>query len=346
MYTHDIVVVGASAGGVEALQELVRALPSGLPAAVLAVLHVPEGGISLLPHILSRAGPLPAVHAVDRAAIQPGRIYVAPPDFHLLVKDGRIAVVPGPKENGHRPAIDPLFRSAAVSFGPRVVGVVLSGTLDDGVSGLHAIKKRGGTAIVQDPREAAYASMPSHALEEVRGVDYVQPVAEIAATISRLAREPVARPAKPVPAHGNPHPNEEERDVEGDRQPAGDDPRVDGHSSVFSCPECGGVLWELDESGVLQFRCRVGHAYSPKALLSSQAAGVEDALWTAMRALREKADLLRRLSERMRAMGNSRSAESFASQASEAEIRAAVVRDFLTTEIGHTDVTGRRPEGA
>src|SRR5438105_14310714 len=184
---HDIIVVGASAGGVEALVTLTRLLPRKLPAAVVVVLHVPAQSPSLLPDILNRAGVLKAVHATDNLEIKHSRIYIAPPDHHMLVEHGKVRVVHGPKENRHRPAIDPLFRSAAWSYGPRVTGVVLSGTLDDGAAGMWAVRSCGGTTVVQDPAEALYPSMPINAMRHIK-VDHCLPVREIVSLIDKLAR--------------------------------------------------------------------------------------------------------------------------------------------------------------
>lgn len=194
----DVIVVGTSAGGVEALRELAAALPPDLPASVLIVLHLSPGGPGLLPAILNRAGPLPAAHATDGEELRRGRIYVAPPDFHMLVADGRLRLARGPRENLHRPAIDALFRSAAAAWGPRVIGVVLTGALDDGTAGLGAIKRTGGVAVVQDPEEAAYPSMPRSALRNVR-VDHCVPLAEIPPLLDQLSREPLADGPAPVP---------------------------------------------------------------------------------------------------------------------------------------------------
>jgi two-component system chemotaxis response regulator CheB len=190
MAGHDIIVIGASAGGVEALREITRGLPANLPATLFVVLHVPPQNPSHLPAILSRSGPLPAAHAGDGAEFVPGRIYVAPPDTHLLVESGRTHLSHGPTENRHRPAIDPLFRSAARAYGSRVVGVVLTGSLDDGTAGLYQIRRHGGVAVVQDPDDALFPSMPANALEYV-GADYRCQVTEIAPLLERLARTPV-----------------------------------------------------------------------------------------------------------------------------------------------------------
>src|SRR5688500_11634716 len=183
-----ILVIGGSAGGVEALIRIAGQLPRDLPAAVFVALHFPVYSTSMLPRILERAGDLPAAHASDGARIEPGRIYVAPPDRHLIVLRQSVHVVRGPRENGHRPAIDPMFRSAAIAHGNRVVGVVLTGNLDDGTAGLLAIKRRGGIAIVQNPTEALFPSMPASALEHV-DVDFVLPLSAIGDQLRALAEE-------------------------------------------------------------------------------------------------------------------------------------------------------------
>ncbi|HMF55355.1 MAG TPA: chemotaxis protein CheB [Pyrinomonadaceae bacterium] len=189
MSGHDIIVIGASAGGVEALSNLARNLPVDLPASVFIVLHVPAQTPSILPQILSRAGPLRAAHAVDNEPIRPGRIYVAPPDNHMLVERDYVRIVRGPKENRYRPAVDPMFRSAARNHGTRVVGVILTGALDDGTAGMRAVKSRGGKTVIQDPKEALYSGMPGSAQMNVK-IDYCLPLAEIAPLLARLAHEP------------------------------------------------------------------------------------------------------------------------------------------------------------
>jgi|SRR5882724_1676203 len=187
---HEIIVVGASAGGVEALMKLVHGLSRNLAASVFIVLHLPAQGSSVLPSILKHAGILNAQHPIDQQKIEMGNIYVAPPDHHLLIEQGLIRVVRGPKENRHRPAIDALFRSAAIAYGAQVVGVVLTGALDDGTAGLLAIKQRNGIAIVQDPNDAIYPDMPRSALKHV-AVDYCVPIAEIGPLLVRLVNEPI-----------------------------------------------------------------------------------------------------------------------------------------------------------
>jgi two-component system chemotaxis response regulator CheB len=302
---HDIVAVGASAGGVEALRAVVAELPGDLPAAIFVALHVPAVAYSVLPAILQRAGELPASHAEDGAEIERGRIYVAPPDHHLLIQPGFMRVNRGPKENGYRPAIDPMFRTAALTYGSRVVGVILSGVLDDGTAGLAAIKSHGGRALVQDPEEALYPMMPHSAIEAAEP-DLVVMTREIAAELARLAIEPV--PATMLPA-GDPLLNEEEF-IEIDRA-ASDRPQA-GSPSGFVCPDCGGALWETeDDNGLWLFRCRTGHGYSVETLLAGQTETVETALWAALRALEERAAMARRMAARFRKRGSRTSAGRF-----------------------------------
>ena len=322
---HDIIVVGASAGGVEALGELVSRLPADLPAAVFVVLHIPAYGVSVLPGILSRRGPLPAAHPNDGETIRHGCIYVAPPDHHLLVeKDGTVRLTRGPHENGHRPAVDTLFRSAARTYGPRVIGVVLTGTLDDGTAGLQAIKRRGGLAVVQDPEEALFASMPRSAIESVP-VDTVALLAEIGPILDRLARSPApAESEAPVTSELEDEVKVAEFDI------IKLETRQNGKPSSYACPDCHGVLWEVEEDSLLRFRCRVGHAFSPESLLASQSDALEDALWVALRALEESAALAERLSERAGGRGHSLAADRFAQQATDAHQRAATIREALS----------------
>ncbi|WP_017719995.1 chemotaxis protein CheB [Kamptonema formosum] len=324
---HDIIVIGASAGGVEALSTLAAGLPANLPAALFVVLHIPPHAASVLPQILSRAGTLPASHPIDGQAIQHGRIYVAPPDFHLLMKRGHIHLAGGPRENGHRPAVDPLFRTAARIYGPRVVGVVLSGNLDDGTAGLQAVKLRGGVAIAQEPGEAVYSGMPRSACENV-GVDWVLPVSQIAAVLARLAKEQVEeKPAGAVSKDMEIESDMAELDI-GAAQ-SNDRP---GKPSQYACPECGGALWELSEGNLLRFRCRVGHAFSAESLLAEQSEALEEALWTAFRALRESAALARRMAGRAGERGLSRTVANFEKQAQEAEQRAEIIQQVLVSQ--------------
>jgi two-component system, chemotaxis family, protein-glutamate methylesterase/glutaminase len=338
MAGHDIIVIGASAGGVEALSQLVRGLPGDLAAAVFVVLHVPAHGTSVLPSILSRNGPLPARHPDDGEPIEHGKIYVAPPDSHLLIRRGQVRLSRGPRENGHRPSVDPLFRTAARSYGRRVVGVVLSGSLDDGTAGLSAVKQRGGKAIVQDPDDALYPGMPRSALESV-DVDHRLPVSQIAPILVGLADEPVEEGAEPVP---------DDMDIESEMAAfeldALQNDQRPGTPSAFACPDCAGVLWELQDGELIRFRCRVGHAWTANSLLAQQSEGIETALWTALRALEERAALSNRIAERMHRRGNDRTALRFEEQAHEARQRAAILREVLITEPNSNAEPG--PEGS
>jgi two-component system chemotaxis response regulator CheB len=329
---HDIVVVGASAGGVEALVRLARGLPADLPAAVFVVLHITPDAESALPVILSRAGELPALHPADGQRIEPGYIYVAPPDRHLLIAGPRVHVVRGPRENGHRPAVDPLFRTAARTFGPRVIGVVLSGTLDDGTAGLSAIKTRGGVAIVQDPEEALFRGMPTSAIDNV-AVDHVLGIDEIAARVASLARQPVTGTAPAVSQDMD----VEARMAELEQDAVQRDERP-GVPSVFSCPDCGGVLWEIEDGELIRYRCRVGHAYSPDTLSTRQVETLEDALWMALRGLEEQAALALRLADRAAERGQPRIATRFRSRYREAQDQAEVIREVLANGRAREDV--------
>ncbi|OWY66658.1 chemotaxis protein CheB [cyanobacterium TDX16] len=327
---HDIIVIGASAGGVEALSQLLSLLPADIPAAIFIVLHVPSEGYSILPKILNRAiakrqkqSSLKAIHPQDGEQIEYGRIYVAPPDCHLLVKRGSISLARGPKENGHRPAVDPLFRTAARAYGQRVVGVVLSGTLDDGTAGLMAVKQRDGVAIVQDPEEALYLGMPRSAIENVE-VDRILPVAEMATLLVELANQPVVIETTTVSDD-----MEMEADMAELELNAMQNPDRPGTPSPYACPDCGGVLWELDEGRLMRFRCRTGHAYSTDSLLAAQSESLEDALWSALRALEEKAALTQRLGNRARDRQQSYSARRFEEQARAAHQQATLVRQLI-----------------
>lgn len=329
MLTHDIIVVGASAGGVEPLIELVGGLPADLPAAVFVVLHVPPHSPSHLPEILSRRGPLPAAHAVDGEAIVPGRIYVAPPDRHLLVRDGYVELTHGPRENGSRPAVDALFRSAARAYGPRVMGVVLSGALGDGAMGLLIIAARGGVTVVQDPEDALFDSMPRTALRSTR-IDYTLPSTQIPDLLARLTRgpaEPVGIGEKgwqTMSEIDDEWPPEIRRDITA--QAHGE--RKD-ETTIYTCPECGGTLWQINRNGLIQFNCHVGHTYAAEALLGQMSDEVEAALWVCVRMLVEKATLTRQMAQRLRASGQEAQATRLAEQAEANDRQGQLIRDTL-----------------
>jgi two-component system, chemotaxis family, protein-glutamate methylesterase/glutaminase len=325
MTKRDVVVVGASAGGVEALRRLVSGLPADFPAAVLVVLHTPATARSALAEILTRSGPLPASQAREDDELVPGRILVAPPDRHLIVYGDRVTLSRGPRENGHRPAVDVLFRSAARALGPRVIGVVLSGTLDDGAAGMVAVRRRGGVGVVQSPDDALYPSMPRAA---IAGDDpgHVVPVADIPAILCKLVEEPVG----PAPHDDD---GTELMDAEvalANHEPGElNDPDRPGDPSGFACPDCNGVLFEIHEGHIRRFRCRVGHAWSPHSLVAQQAFAVEGALWMALRALEEKAALADRMRDNARARRHMITAQSFAAQGVEARASAVILRDLI-----------------
>jgi two-component system chemotaxis response regulator CheB len=319
-----IIVIGASAGGVEALTRLARDLPSDIDAALFVTIHFPPDSTSALGRILTRAGPLNAVHATDGQPIESRNIYLAPPDHHLLIFRNGLRLYRGPRENGNRPAVDPMFRSAALAYGPRVIGVVLSGNLDDGTSGLLAIKRRGGTAVVQEPDDAMFPSMPQSAIDHV-AVDHVVRLEDLGGLLAELAIRPTQE-EEIVPADDA---KKETEYTEVDLARIEDAADHPGVLAPFGCPDCGGTLWELRDGQLVRFRCRVGHAWTSEALLSSQSETLDAALWTALRALEESAALSQQLADRSRRRGNSRLAERFADNAQLATRRAETIRDVL-----------------
>ena len=283
----DLIVIGTSAGGVEALQTIVRGLPSDLAAAVLIVMHTSPQGPYLLPEILRHAGTLRVASIIEGAPIEPATIYVAPPDHHLVVKGERLHLVRGPKENRSRPAVDPLFRTAAAAYGPRVIGVILTGMLDDGTAGLSAVRQRGGIAVVQDPADALYSSMPESALRYV-GSDFTRPIHEIAALLARLVNEP-AETAEPPPLT---------RLIEIESNFVGMEPMnmrdmdtIGSHAGV-SCPECHGPIWKITDGTLQRYRCHVGHAYTAQAMVEGQIEAQETHLWQALRLMKERVSLI------------------------------------------------------
>jgi two-component system chemotaxis response regulator CheB len=339
MAGHDIIVVGASAGGVEALSALVGDLPEDLPAAVFIVLHMGAHSSTALPKILARRTKLPVDHPNDGEPIERNRIYVAVPDRHLLVVPGAVRVANGPKENGHRPAVDTLFRSAAASYGRRVAGVVLSGTRDDGTAGLRTIHDQGGVAIVQDPDEALFPGMPQSALVGDHP-DFVLSVSEMAETLSRLARNDLLQGGRSEPMSDEL--NAELRWANPDLAWAAPVEPPLGIPSGFTCPECHGGLWEIEEDGFPRYRCRVGHGFSAETLLVSQRTDVETALWTAYRALEERVALFRRLADRAQTRQAGITAEHFRAEAADIGRQAELLRAVLWSRGG--DERESRPE--
>ncbi|HEY0877493.1 MAG TPA: chemotaxis protein CheB [Zeimonas sp.] len=287
-FVRDTVVVGASAGGIQALRTIVRALPSPFPAAVLIVLHIGNHP-STLAAILRASGPHPVIEAADGEIVRPGHLYVAVPDRHLLLEYDRIRLSRGPRENHTRPAIDPLFRSAALTRGSRVIGALLTGRLDDGVAGLQAIRECGGVVVVQDPSSAEEPGMPTEALKSVV-VDRVAPLESLAAVLAELVGQaaPASQAAPEVPVRLS-----REHAIALGEGAIVEELNAVGRTSKFTCPDCGGSLWQIEASGPLRFRCHTGHAYSMRTLLAVQSTQIEQALWSAVRTLQEKSMMLR-----------------------------------------------------
>lgn len=320
-----IVVIGASAGGVDALARIAHDLPAGFDAPVCVVLHISPDSPSLLPEILRRDTQLQVMHAEDGRKLEKGFIYVAPPDRHLLVeKDHTMRVVRGPRENRHRPAVDPLFRSAAASYDGGVIGVVLTGNLDDGTAGMMAIRRHGGRTIVQDPNDAPFPSMPQSVLQHTR-VDECVPLAGVVPAILRSMNGEEPPPDR---GGGTDPADTETRITEMEKEAIARDERP-GTPSAYSCPDCGGVLWEIRDAELVRYRCRVGHAYSPDSLVAGQDDRLEESLWGALKTLEESARLANRLAADERARGHKWLVQRFEEKENEARKNADTIRRFL-----------------
>jgi len=324
----DIFVIGGSAGGLEALVAVLEGLPRSLNASIFAVLHTSPQSGGALPQILQRTATLPVAFGVDGEKVERGKVYVAPPDHHLTLPDGILSVARGPRENGFRPAVDPLFRSAAKEYRERVVGVVLSGGMDDGTFGLIAVKEAGGTAIVQHPYEAFVPSMPLSAIQNVE-VDHIVRAGDIPALLIQATEAGL----RTGPERIRPQPRMEkeadptQRDIDLSAVPPdaiGDSP------SKFVCPECGGPLWAVEESGLTRYRCFTGHGFTPDTLLAAQDGKLENALWSAVRVLMERAALHRQLSQRTASRGMKASADRYQERAQQEEKHANVIREMLS----------------
>jgi two-component system, chemotaxis family, protein-glutamate methylesterase/glutaminase len=335
---HDIVVIGGSAGSVDPLIHLAGRLPAGLRAAVFAVIHIAPTSKSELAGLIRRTGSLPCEIAEDGEPIRDGRIYLARPDYHLLLESGKVRVAHGPKENMVRPAIDPLFRSAAAAYGPRVVGVVLSGMLDDGAQGLAAIRQAGGLAVVQHPRDARYPSMPLNATLAAEP-QYRVPIGEMPALLERLVAEPVRAAGAPAPSD-SPAPDQEAR-VPANQLMTEAAMRELGNPSVYSCPDCGGVLFEIEDSGLPRYRCSIGHAYGAQSLLAGKDGGVEEALSAALRALQESERLAHKLMRSLRENDFPLTLRELQAKAEAQQRHARVIRELLAGMNG----AGAPPEG-
>jgi two-component system chemotaxis response regulator CheB len=297
---HDIIVIGTSAGGLEVLDKLMGDLPDGLPAAAIFIVQhmAPENSGQALLHRLGKHKAFNITLARDGAAFKKGQAYIAPADYHLLVKKRTMLVTKGARENRYRPGIDPLFRSAAVAYGPSVVGVILTGMLDDGTAGLVAIQKCGGVTVVQDPRDAAYPDMPQSALDNLK-VDHCLPASELGRLLERLTRERRG-PRKPIP----PDVRTEARIAE---RVLSDVNQVNGLGSQvpYNCPNCGGVLWQVDTPGPRRYRCHTGHSFTDSALLTIQSEKIEETLWVSLRMFEERKNLLNSMAQtKARLRGN------------------------------------------
>jgi two-component system, chemotaxis family, protein-glutamate methylesterase/glutaminase len=321
----DIIVVGASAGGIEALRAMAGALPADLPASLFIVVHTSPDAPGVLADIFNRSAKLLATNARDGERIEKGRIYVAPPDRHLLIEPNRMRVTRGPKENRFRPAVDPLFRSAAQTYGPRVGGVILTGYLDDGTAGLWTVKQLGGTAVVQDPADALVPFMPLNAVTHVK-VDYCLPLEGIAPLLVRLTTEA----AEEEGAY------QVRKEVEIEVNIAKEQKALDagvlqlGEPSNYACPECHGVLLQMKEGTLFRFRCHTGHAYSVESLLADITEKMDDALWNSIRAFEEGELFMRHMAEHLDHGETDRSAESFLKRAEETKERANLMRQAAT----------------
>lgn len=330
MDNRDIIVIGGSAGATTPLKSILGGLPRGLPAAVFVVLHIPARSIGILATVTQAASHMTVLPAEDGMEIRPGHIYLGVPDRHLLLADGRILLGRGPRENMARPAIDPLFRSAAVTYGPRVVGVLLSGLLNDGASGLSAIKRCGGMALVQDPADAIADEMPLAGLRAV-SADLIAPGARIGDVLADIVRE-VAGPRVPIP----PEIRLEVDIAAGERIDSAVIGRIADPAPLI-CPDCGGVMSQLREPGPLRFRCQVGHAKTAEVLAYEQESAVDEALRVALRIIEERAELVSRMAEDARGAGRRAVAEMYGDRAEEYRrygdtIRRAVLRSMRPPE--------------
>jgi two-component system chemotaxis response regulator CheB len=321
-----LVAIGCSAGGIEAMRELLSMLPADFPSPIALVTHIAPDAPRLLHEVLSRSGPLPAISPVNGERLRDGTIYVAPPDCHMLIEPGRVRLAKGPKENRFRPAIDPLFRSAAQVYGPAAIGVILTGNLDDGAAGLWAIKKLGGIAIVQDPNEAMFPSMPEHALQAVTP-DYCVRLREVAPLLVRLTSVPVEE----VAHMDVPEDLEIEVKIANEQDPLKVGVERIGTPSSIACPECHGVLRQWKEGGRTRFRCHTGHAYSADSLLSEITEGIENSMWNTIRSLQEGSMLMRQLSSHWEESHGAGTSIKLQERAKELERRADHLRDLLQT---------------
>jgi two-component system, chemotaxis family, protein-glutamate methylesterase/glutaminase len=324
---HDIIVIGSSAGGIKALGAILGKLPADLDAAIFVVQHLGANSPRVLPRILGELCSLPTSHPADGEDFHPGRVYIAPPDYHLLIEDGRVRVVRGPEENRFRPAIDALFRSAALSYGPRVLGVLLTGNLDDGTVGLQAIKKRGGVVIVQDPNEAEYPSMPKSAMKYAE-IDYCLPLLGIAPVLVRLTGEPAVS-GKEYAVPGAMEFESKIAEQQLNTKQFLDKVEKIGSRTTYTCPQCNGSIWQIGEEEPLRFRCHVGHSFTAGPFLTEQTSFIERTLWSLVKALEEKVTLTRQLADRLEAAGNANAAAKYRENADKVDEEVSLLRKLI-----------------
>jgi two-component system, chemotaxis family, protein-glutamate methylesterase/glutaminase len=322
MANRDIVAIGTSAGGVEALIFLAQRLRPDFPATVLVTIHLPSHFRSALDDLLTRAGPLPASFATDGVPLRKGHIYIAPPDRHLLVEEDRVWLGAGPRENNARPAVDPMLRSTAVCCGARSIGVVLTGTLGDGASGLWAVSQCGGITVVQDPQQAAFREMPENALRQVHP-DHLVALHQLPALLTSLVHEPAGE-TRPIPERVR----HEVAIARNGGSTMRDMDRI-GRRSVLSCPDCHGVMWEIDEGDLTRFRCHVGHTYTAELMSLALDEGLRRALATAQRTLEDRLALARKLQQQAADRTQRHLAEDWSRRAHELETELQVIRDAI-----------------
>jgi two-component system chemotaxis response regulator CheB len=341
-----VIVIGASAGGVEALQHLLKTVSPELPAAIVVVVHIARTSPGVLPGILARSTRLRVKRAEVGDLLSPGFVYVAPPDHHLTIVGSRLELNRGPRENRQRPAIDVLFRSAALAFGPRAIGVVLTGLLDDGTAGLAAIKKLGGTSVVQEPSEAAFPSMPLNALERV-AVDHVVPLAEMGALFRNLVAAPVAAGSKSnpdLPALAL------EAQLARSHVMSDEGSGALGTPAPFGCPDCGGPIWQANDPQVRRYRCHLGHAFTARSMVEGQTAALERSLWASLRLLEERATIMDRMAEDERRSGRLSASGAYAHRAAESRQHAKHILELLegsaAAHFGIAEEHGGKDRGA
>lgn len=319
----QIVVLGASAGGLKAITALIRQLPADFGAPILIVQHISADAIgNVLRDTLNNLGTLKCLHAAHGMGVKAGHIYLAPPNYHLMIdKSGKLLVTKGAQENRSRPAIDPLFRSAAAAFGNRATGIILTGYLDDGTSGLIAIQRCGGTCIVQDPADADYPDMPVNALNQI-SADYCLPIAQMGSVLTGLLQRKLAK-NKAIP-------KDIIREVGIVERIQSDLASVNslGEQVPFNCPGCGGVLWKMDHGDSVRYRCHTGHAYTASVLLSEQNRKIEETMWTALRMFEEKRNLLTTVA----AQHQGAMAASAKERASNAQVHIDRIRAILASD--------------